>query len=273
VPPFSLAPTSKVKYRGMNAIVVDHAIDRAGLREQAFRAQLTEEVENLARVLVAAVAHDLRGPLSSIKAASSILADPQLSSSLDHGAQRELAALIDTQSDRLSALVTDVLDMSRVQGGVLRPQLSHTSLAELVATVVTELPSDSAARHADIEVGAHLPMVEVDTVLIGRVLTNLLENAGRHAPPDTPITIGAECAGTRTITVAIADHGPGISRSRRNEIFGLFARRDSDTGLGLAIVKTFLDAHGQQIWVRDTPGGGACFCFTLPVAQFVCEEY
>jgi two-component system sensor histidine kinase KdpD len=253
-------------------LAVDHATDRPELREQALRAQLTDEVESLARMLVAAVSHDLRGPLSSIKAASSVLADPQLSFSLDQGVQRELAALINTQSDRLSALVTDVLNMTRVHGGVLKPQLSHTSLAELVAVVVTELPNDSAARHADIEIAANLPMVAVDTVLIGRVLTNLLENAGRHAPPNTPITIGAVRAGARRITVAITDHGPGIARSRRNEIFGLIARREagSGTGLGLAIAKTFLDAHGQRIWVRDTPGGGACFCFTLQVAQLVC---
>ena len=95
------------------------AVDRAQLREQALRAQLTEEVEHLARTLVAAVSHDLRAPLSSIKASSSVLADPQLNGALDATARQELAALIDIQSDRLAALVTNVLDMSRVQAGVL----------------------------------------------------------------------------------------------------------------------------------------------------------
>ena len=100
--------------------------------------QLIEEVEHLARTLVAAVSHDLRGPLSSIKASSSILADPQLNAALDPVAQHQLAVLIDTQSDRLAALVTNVLDMSRVQGGVLKPRASVTSVSDLVATVVAD---------------------------------------------------------------------------------------------------------------------------------------
>ena len=167
------------------------AVDRAQLREQALRAQLTEEVEHLARTLVAAVSHDLRAPLSSIKASSSILADPQLNGALDPTARQELAALIDTQSDRLAALVTNVLDMSRVQAGVLKPRASVTSVADLVANVIADLPQDSPARRADIHIPANLPPVDIDTVLIGRVLTNLLDNASRHAPPNTPITICA----------------------------------------------------------------------------------
>jgi two-component system, OmpR family, sensor histidine kinase KdpD len=251
------------------------AVDRAQLREQALRAQLIEEVEHIARTLVAAVSHDLRGPLSSIKASASILADPQLNRALDPVAQRELAALIDTQSDRLAALVTNVLDMSRVQGGVLKPRTSVTSVVDLVATVVADLPADSPARPTEVEVPADLPPVDVDTVLIGRVLTNLLENAGRHAPPNTPITIRADRSEARVITVAVIDHGPGIAPRRREEVFGLFVRREADsgTGLGLAIAKTFLDAHHQRIWIGDSPGGGACLCFTLPIAATLSEEH
>ena len=115
------------------------AVDRAQLREQALRAQLTEEVEHLARTLVAAVSHDLRAPLSSIKASSSILADPQLNGALDPTARRELAALIDIQSDRLAALVTNVLDMSRVQAGVLKPRASVSTVADLVSNCLSRI--------------------------------------------------------------------------------------------------------------------------------------
>ena len=173
------------------------AVDRAQLREQALRAELTEEVAHLARTLVAAVSHDLRAPLSSIKASSSILADPQLDGALDSAARQELAALIDTQSDRLAALVTNVLDMSRVQAGVLKPRASVSSVADLVANVVADLQRDSPARHTDIQIPGDLPPVDIDTVLIGRVLTNLLDNASRHAPPNTPITIRAERSNPR----------------------------------------------------------------------------
>jgi two-component system, OmpR family, sensor histidine kinase KdpD len=251
------------------------AVDRAQLREQALRAQLIEEVEHIARTLVAAVSHDLRGPLASIKASASILADPELNGALGPVAQQELAALIDTQSDRLAALVTNVLDMSRVQGGVLKPRASVTSVADLVAGVVADLPADSPARPSHVEVPADLPPVDIDTVLIGRVLTNLLENAGRHAPPNTPITIRAELSGPGEITVAVSDHGPGIAPDRREEVFGLFVRRKADTGtgLGLAIAKTFLDAHHQRIWIGDSRGGGARLCFTLPIAATLSEEH
>ena len=104
------------------------------------RVRLTEEVEQLARTLVAAVSHDLRTPLASIKASSSVLADPQLSAGLAESTQHDLAALIDTQTDRLAALVTNLLDMSRVQAGVLQPRTSLTTVTDLVTTVLRELP-------------------------------------------------------------------------------------------------------------------------------------
>jgi two-component system, OmpR family, sensor histidine kinase KdpD len=251
------------------------AVDRAQLREQALRAQLTEEVEHFARTLVAAVSHDLRAPLSSIKASSSILADPQLNGALGPTARQELADLIDTQSDRLATLVTNVLDMSRVQAGVLKPRASVTSVADLVLTVIADFPNDSPARRAAIHIPADLPPVDVDTVLIGRVLTNLLDNACRYAPRHTPITICAQRSSDGLISVSVTDHGPGIAANRREEIFGLFIRRQADTGtgLGLAIAKTFLDAHGQRIWVDNVPGGGARFSFTLPIAIELSEEH
>jgi two-component system, OmpR family, sensor histidine kinase KdpD len=251
------------------------AVDRAQLREHALRAQLTEEVEHLARTLVAAVSHDLRTPLSSIKASSSVLADPQLNGALDPAARQELADLIDTQTDRLAALVTNVLDMSRVQAGVLKPRASVTSVADLLSSVIADFPQDSPAHRADIRIPADLPPVDIDTVLIGRVLANLLDNACRHAPPNTPITVRAQRSNDDLISVAVTDHGPGIAVNRREEIFGLFSRRKADTGtgLGLAIAKTFLDAHGQRIWVDNDPGGGATFCFTLPVAMDLSEEH
>ncbi|GII31937.1 sensor histidine kinase [Planotetraspora mira] len=244
------------------------AVERAQLREQALRAGLTEEVERLARTLVAAVSHDLRAPLASIKASSSTLADPQLGSGLDGGARHELSVLIDTQVDRLAALVTNLLDMSRVQAGVLQPRAGITRLHDLVDTVLADLPLGRRNRPPILDLPDDLPLIDVDVVLIARVLTNLLENATRHAPKDSPITIAARPTDPTAITVSVTDHGPGVSPDRRSEIFGLFIRRhgDSGSGLGLAIAKTFIDAHRQRIWVEDAPGGGARFCFTLPIA-------
>jgi two-component system sensor histidine kinase KdpD len=119
-----------------------------------------------------------------------------------------------------------------------------------------------------------LPPIDADLVLISRVLTNLVENAIRHGPKNTPISIRAAQTAPGTIELSVTDHGPGISPDRRNEVFGLFARRESDAGagLGLTIAKTFIEAHGQHIWVEDAPEGGARFCFTLPVAAQLPEE-
>ncbi|WP_377266813.1 ATP-binding protein [Peterkaempfera sp. SMS 1(5)a] len=269
------------------------AVERAQLREQALRAELTHEVEHLARTLVAAVSHDLRGPLASIKASSSVLADAQLAPTLTSSAREELAGLIDTQTDRLAALVTNLLDMSRVQAGVLQPRTSLTTARGLIATVLRELPGP-APRQIITEIDEDLPLLDVDTVLVVRVLTNLLDNAARYAPPGTPITIrahqnnahqnnahqgnaeqdNAHQGSPATVIVSVADHGPGIPPSRRDDVFGLFVRREADsgTGLGLAIAKIFIEAHHQRIWVDQTPGGGACFSFTLPTAAGLPEE-
>jgi two-component system sensor histidine kinase KdpD len=123
-------------------------------------------------------------------------------------------------------------------------------------------------------VTAGLPPIDADLVLISRVLANILENAARHGPRNTPITISAALTPDGTIEVSVTDHGPGVSPDRRDEVFGLFARREDDAGagLGLTIARTFVEAHGQRIWVEDAPGGGARFCFTLPVAAPMPEE-
>jgi len=249
------------------------AVERAQLREDALRAQLTLEVEQVARTLVAAVSHDLRSPLASIKASSSVLADPDLGPALTGEARAELARLVDTQTDRLAALVTNLLDMSRVQAGVLRPRTSMTAPGDLIGTVLRDLPAP-APRRIVTRIEPDLPPVDVDTVLIGRVLTNLLDNAMRYAPPGTPVIVRAYRDGGQAVTVSVADQGPGIPPNLRDEVFGFFFRRETDsgTGLGLAIAKIFVEAHHQRIWAGRNPGGGACFTFTLPAAADLPEE-
>jgi two-component system, OmpR family, sensor histidine kinase KdpD len=248
------------------------AVERAQLREEALRARVTEEMARVARTLVAAVSHDLRTPLASIKASSSTLADAGLDISPEAG--RRLATLIDAQADRLAELVQNLLDMSRIQAGVLQPRRTIASLADLISSVVADLAPGPRGYAVRVELPDDVPPVDVDLTLISRVLTNLLENAIRHGPKNSAITIGGVLATPQMVKVYVADHGPGISPERRNEIFELFARRagDAGAGLGLTIAKTFVEAHGQRIWVEDAPGGGARFCFTLPVAASIPEE-
>jgi two-component system sensor histidine kinase KdpD len=248
------------------------AVERAQLREQALRTRLTEEMARLAKTLVAAVAHDLRAPLSSIKASSSTLADGELD--LAPEARRSLAAVIDVQADRLAELVTSLLDMSRIQAGVLQPRRSVIAPADLVAKVASDMTPVLRGHPLRTEVPAGLPLVDADLVLISRVLANLVQNAVRYSPKDRPIMIGGRALSDGTVELSVTDDGPGVPPGRRDEIFGLLARRDADVGagLGLTIAKAFVEAHGQRIWVEDAPGGGARFCFTLPVAAAIPEE-
>jgi two-component system sensor histidine kinase KdpD len=246
------------------------AVERVQLRDKALQTRLAEEVARLAKTLVSAVSHDLRAPLTSIKASSSTLADTELA--INPETTHRLAKLIDVQVDRLADLVQNLLDMSRIQAGVLQPRYSVASLTDLVITVVDDL----APRGHVIctEIADDLPPIDADLVLIARVLTNLLENALRHSPKATPITVRATLAAQDRIEVSVTDHGPGVSPERRDEVFELFARRHNDAGagLGLTIAKTFIEAHGQRIWVDEAPSGGAMFCFTLSVTEPIPEE-
>jgi two-component system sensor histidine kinase KdpD len=248
------------------------AVERSQLREQALRARVTEEMAALAKTLVAAVSHDLRTPLASIKASSSTLADAALD--INPEAVRRLASLIDGQADRLAGLVQNLLDMSRIQAGVLQPRRTVASLADLVATVLSDAAPALRDRSISVDLPEDLPPIDADLVLIGRVLTNLVENAVRYSPKDSPITIRAAVTAPQTIEVCVTDRGPGVQPERRIEVFEVFARRadDAGAGLGLSIAKTFIEAHGERIWAADAPGGGARFCFTLPVAALVTEE-
>ena len=247
------------------------AVEQAQLREQVLQTRLTEEVARLARTLVAAVSHDLRAPLTRIKASSSTLADDELDISPE--AAQGLAKLIDAEADRLADLVQNLLDMSRIQAGVLQPRCTLTQIGDLVADVIGDLGLALRGYTVRLALDEGLPPVDVDVTLISRVLTNMLENAIRHAPKGTPITVGAAPGPSGTVVVSVADHGPGVSVDRRDEVFGLLARRDDDAGagLGLSIAKAFVEAHHQRIWVEDAPGGGARFCFTVPAAELTAE--
>jgi two-component system, OmpR family, sensor histidine kinase KdpD len=248
------------------------AVERAQLREQVLQTRLTDEMARLATILVAAVSHDLRAPLARIKASSSTLADNEIE--LDQQTRQSLAALIDKQADRLADLVQNLLDMSRIQAGVLQPRRAATSLSELVDRVLGDLGPALHRHPVRLDLPDTLPPVDADVTLISRVLTNLLENAIRHAPKGTPITVGAAPRPPDAVAVFVADQGPGVDPEQRDEIFGLLARRtgDAGAGLGLSIAKTFVEAHGQRIWVDDAPDGGARFWFTLPTAQLIPEE-
>jgi two-component system sensor histidine kinase KdpD len=170
----------------------------------------------------------------------------------------------------LTRLVTSLLDMTRIDAGVLEVRRGPASVAVLVAEAVSALGPTLGDRPVEVSIPDDLPDVDIDHLLMGQVLTNLLDNANRHAPPDSLITVTAAVRGDR-ITLAVTDCGPGIPAAEREVVFDRYVRFDTGgrAGLGLTIAKTFVEAHGEHIWVEDVPGGGARFTFSLPMAATV----
>jgi two-component system sensor histidine kinase KdpD len=200
-----------------------------------------------------------------MKVASSILLDPP--SPLSETDTHELHGLIDLETDRLTRLVTSLLDMTRIDAGVLELRKSSVVVADLVRDAVSALRSALGDRPVEVSIPDTLPDVSVDRVLIGQVLANLVDNAIRHGPPSTMITIAAGLRKGR-VALSVTDSGPGVPEAERETVFNRFVRFDTGgrAGLGLAIAKTFVDAHDEQIWVEDGRDGGARFVFTMPLA-------
>jgi two-component system sensor histidine kinase KdpD len=159
--------------------------------------------------------------------------------------------------------------MTRIQSGALEVRPTRTTVASLVDDAISGLRSTLGDRVVIVVNSSDLPLVEADPLLIGQVLANLIDNAHRHAPPGTPITV--EAIAPRDggpLRVAVTDEGAGVPPAERVAIFETFVRFDTGgrSGLGLAIAKAFIEAHGNRIWVEEGPRGGARFVFTLPLA-------
>ena len=242
------------------------ALERAHLREQALRSQLLEEADRFRRGLMGAVSHDLRTPLATIKVASSTLFNNADSLSKEDAA--ELHHLIEIESDRLTRLVTNLLDITRIEAGVLSLHRRIATVPELINEAVLAMTSVVDADRIHVETAPSLPAVNVDTVLTGQVLINLLDNAHRHAPEGTPIILSGELRGDQ-IVMSVTDQGPGVETHNRETIFDRFTQFDTGgrAGLGLTIAKTFVEAHGEHIWYEEPPNGGARFLVSLSRAS------
>lgn len=243
------------------------AADRARLLHEAAQAEALQEASRLKSALLATVSHDLRTPLAAIKAAVSSLLQPDMR--WDPATQRELLTAVNEETDRLTRLVSDLLDLSRIEGGALRPELDWYDVAELVETVVARMEAVLSTHRLEVDVAPETGAARLDYVQIGQVIANLIENAAKYAPAGTAIRIAARRV-EGAIEVSVTDQGPGIPPSERERVFEKFYRaphagRAAGTGLGLAICKGLVEAHGGHIWVEDAPGGGARFAFTLPV--------
>jgi two-component system sensor histidine kinase KdpD len=243
------------------------ALESRQLRAEAALATGLAEANRLRTALLAAVSHDLRTPLASIKASVTSLLQRDVEWPPD--AQRDLLETIDKGADRLNVLINNLLDMSRLQTGTLEPVLRAVGLDEVVPQVLAELPDD--ADRVILDVPESLPRVYVDASLLERAVANVVENALQWSPPDQKVRIEAGSFGS-TVDLRIVDNGPGVPPEQRETMFMPFQRlgdsaNTSGVGLGLAVARGFVEAMGGQLMVEDTPGGGLSMVLRLPPAE------
>jgi two-component system sensor histidine kinase KdpD len=242
-------------------------ISRAQSEEERRRLEVVEESDHLKSALLNAVSHDLRTPLASIKASATALL---LSDSTWTAADgREFLEAIDHEADRLNRLVGNLLDLSRIEAGVLRPVLEWYGVHEVIESLLPRVRPLIGARPFRIEVGAGTPPIQVDLLRLEEMIVNLIENAVKYTPANAGIELKAWHEGSE-LRFAVVDHGPGIPAALRSRVFETFYQgrqpgdRQPGSGLGLAICRGVAQAHGGSISVEETRGGGASFIVRLP---------
>jgi two-component system sensor histidine kinase KdpD len=240
-------------------------LERGRLRVEAGRAQDLADANELRGALLQAVSHDLRTPLASIKACATSLKQREVEWS--EAEEWEFVDTIDKETDRLTTLVGNLLDMSRVQAGVLQPALTPTMLEEVVPAAVHSI--GLRRQVVDTYVPETLLPVRADPALLERAIANIVDNAVSYTPGGQRVRVEASEVGRR-VQLRVMDHGPGIAEPDRQRVFQPFQRvgdsRPGGIGLGLAVARGFLSAMGATIEIDDTPGGGATVTISLPVA-------
>jgi two-component system, OmpR family, sensor histidine kinase KdpD len=223
----------------------------------------------LKSALLAAVSHDLRTPLATIKASTTSLLDPGVDWAPNE--RDDFLRGIDEETDRLSLMVGNLLDLSRIEGSVLKPDMEWYDLAELIQDVAGRLAARARQRGHVLttDVAPDLPLLYFDYVEIAQVLVNLGENALKYAPPGTEVTLATRQV-PGAIELSVRDTGQGISPKDVPHLFDKFFRAEKTgrvpgTGIGLAIAKGLVEAHGGRIWVESRVGEGTTFRFTLPL--------
>jgi two-component system sensor histidine kinase KdpD len=246
------------------------AIRRDRLLAQAAELEIVRRSDELKSAFVDSVSHDLRTPLATIRAAAGSLADPEIDLPLDE--RRSLAAAIDAEADRLNRLVGDLLDMSRIEGGALVPDLEIVPLDELVRPAIERAAGAGRPRPIETALPSDLPDVRVDAALLDRVLENLLDNAVKYAGADAPIRVTAVPAGHDAVALTVEDGGPGVPDEAIGAIFDRFSRLDPverarrGFGLGLAIVRGLTEAMGGTVTAGRSDLGGLAVTLRLPAA-------
>lgn len=254
------------------------ALDHMALRREAIHVEALRESDRLKNALLGSVTHDLRTPLASIQAAAGSLLDANVQWSDED--RRAFVETIETSAERLSRLVSNLLDLSRLEAGVAVPQKRWYPIGDVISIVLDrlEVAHRLQGRRVEVEMPDDVPLIPLDHAQIEQVFTNLVENALKYSPEGSPIRVQVGVAGERgELEVRVSDQGIGIPESELTAIFGKFyrvqhvhlpwaaGRFPPGTGLGLAICADIVKAHGGRIWAESEVGKGATFIFTLPI--------
>jgi two-component system sensor histidine kinase KdpD len=243
------------------------AIERAGAVEKLSRAEAARESEQLRSVLLDSVTHEFRTPLTAIKASvTSLLGSPNHSTE----ERQELLTVINEESDRLNRLIGEAAEMAQLDANKVEFRFESAPIGKVIQEALDGLKQLLTQHPVEIRIPAELPNVRMDTAHIKEVLVHLIENAAKYSPPGAPVRITAE-EKDQTLTINIADRGPGIDDFEQSLVFEKFYRGRNQrvqvhgTGMGLAICKAIVEAHGGRLGLTSQLGHGSVFYFSLPV--------
>lgn len=250
----------------LNLVAV--GLEKARAQEEVNRAQVARQSEELKSTLLDALAHEFKTPLTSIKAVTTdLLSNPEESLSQE---QRGLVAIADEGADRLDRLVTEAIQLARIEGGKFQLNRGVHFPSSLLSAALRQTKSLTDGRDVKLQLAEDLPLVFVDAELVVLMTAHLIDNAVKYSRPGSPILISADAA-EKGVIIHVADQGPGISADEQARIFDKFYRGSNGqhlkgTGMGLAIAREIIRAHGGEIWVKSSPDQGSEFSFSLPVA-------
>jgi len=250
------------------ARIIGQALERVHYVEVAQEALVHIEGERLRNSLLSALSHDLRTPLAVVYGLAQTLAGMGDLPAAAH----ELSEALRQQSQRVSAMVNNLLDMARLQSGAVRLNLQWQPVDEVVGVALQAMQATLSAHRLRVDIPAGLPLLNLDAVLMERVLCNLLENAAKYTPAGSQIVLSARLDAEQRLLLTVADNGPGLPAGREEQLFAKFTRgeRESSTpgvGLGLAICRAIVEAHGGRIWAERGVEGGAAFVISLPLGE------
>jgi two-component system, OmpR family, sensor histidine kinase KdpD len=248
---------------GALARLVDVAAERERLVLRSAEAEATRRAGVVKTAVLHAVSHDFRSPLTAITTAAGGLRDGSLSAQ----DREDLVNVLETESQRLARMVTDLLDLSKIEAGAVEPRADWVDLRDVVAGAAAQVRAADGDHPVSIELPADLPLVQADASQLERVFSNLIENAVRFSPVGVPVRVSGG-GGAGRVTVRVTDHGRGIPSAQRGQVFEPFFRgRDSGggSGLGLAICRGFVEAnHGR---IQLSTSAGTSFAVSFPVAR------